>query len=79
MMHPSRCTDCLKAKTRIWAIYNQQCEGCLLRMIASLDEDGREREFDALERHYGPGARVELVRCVNEERARIRALEGVKA
>lgn len=50
-----------------------------MRMIASMDEEQREREYDALERHYGPDARRELVQCVKEERARIRALEGVKA
>lgn len=69
------CPSCLRAlQLASHADYRDGCLGCQIRKLVHMQQPEREAMLDRIQFANGWGARVEAVRLIELERARIRNL-----
>lgn len=72
------CTQCLKAlQVAQHRAYVDGCVGCQTRSLVHMDQPAREAMLDRIQFACGQGARVEAVRLIEIERARIARLRNL--
>ena len=70
-----QCAECLRALQRVvHQHYSDNCSGCVIRRIAYMKVDERERWLDRVQHLGGMDDRREAKRLIDQERARIAAL-----
>lgn len=70
-----KCPSCLRAlQLASHREYREGCLGCDVRQLVHMQADDRELALDRIERLHGRAARIETVRLVELEAARIRVL-----
>ena len=73
------CHQCLKAmQVAQHGSYVDGCLGCQIRKLVHAEQSKREAMLDRIQFAHGHGARVEAVRLIEIERARIKRLRGLE-
>lgn len=76
-MKTPTCAECLRALQRVvHKVFEPDCEGCVIRRIAYLPHEERERWLDRVQHLGGVDDRREAKRLIDQERARIAALSA---
>lgn len=76
-MSASTCPECLRALQRVvHQVYEPECESCVIRRIAYMPCEERERWLDRVQHLGGFDDRREAKRLIDQERARIAALSA---
>lgn len=71
------CLECLRARQLVvHRVFGESCMGCEVRRIAYMSREAREQFFDRVQHLGGMGDRIEAIRLVTQERARIAALSA---
>ena len=74
-MNTTSCPECLHALQRVvHKVFEPDCEGCVIRRLAYMPVDERERWLDKVQHLGGMDDRREAKRLIDQERARIAAL-----
>lgn len=69
------CTSCQRAlQVAAHAAYREGCLGCSVRRLAHMGSEDRARQLDRIQFACGWAARVEVVKLLEIEAARIKSL-----